>query len=71
MKLSSEFALLDVKNGRKKLAKHFKQRPRLGECPETMRVPVIIHGYIDGIWGNDDGVSQEFEIVVQKLEVRP
>lgn len=71
MKLSSDFALLDVKNGRKKLAKHFKQRPRFGECPETMRVPVIIHGYIDGVWGNDDGVSQEFEVIVQKLEVQP
>ncbi|EMG53119.1 hypothetical protein WYI_13812 [Ochrobactrum sp. CDB2] len=71
MKLSSEFAILDVKRGRKKLAEHFKDLPPFGECPDNLRIPVTIHGYIAGDWGRDDGTSQEFSIMVEKLEVRP
>lgn len=70
MKLTSDFALLDVKKGRRPLARHFRDRPRMGECPEALRVPVVIHGYIEGVWGGDDGESREFSVVVEKLEVK-
>jgi hypothetical protein len=69
MKISSSFAILDVKKGRDKLAEHFKDRPRLGPCPPELRIPVTITGYIDDIWGDDDGVSREFGITVEKVEV--
>lgn len=68
--ITSDFAILDVKKGRKALAKHFETRPRLGKCPKAMRIPVVIHGYIDCVHGNDDGTSQEFAVTVQKLEAR-
>lgn len=71
MKLSSDFAILDVKKGRRELATHFATRPAIGKCPKPLRVPVVIHGYIEGIWGHDDGTSQEFTVTVQKLEARP
>lgn len=64
--IKSNFAILDVKNGRKSLAKHFKNRPTAGECPKEMRIPVIITGYIEGVWGRDDGESQEFSVHVDK-----
>jgi hypothetical protein len=67
-KLTSTFAILDVKGGRHALAKHFKDRPRTGPCPAELRVPVTIHGTIDGVWGHDDGVSIEFSVDVTKLE---
>lgn len=59
MKLQSDFALLDVKRGRKGLVK----RTQKGE-----RIPVTITGYIAGQWGHDDGESIEFEFKV--LEVK-
>lgn len=65
----SDFAILDVKAGRAKLAKHFAKRPRLGACPVGMRIPVVIHGYIDGIHGSDDGVSREFSVTVQSVKL--
>jgi len=66
--ITSDFAILDVKKGRKALAKHFETRPCFGKCPKSMRIPVVIHGYIDCIQGNDDGTSQEFAVTIQKLE---
>ncbi|WP_456868270.1 hypothetical protein [Galbibacter sp. BG1] len=67
-KLVSDFALLDVKDGRHDLAKHFKDRPVMGECPPEFRVPVTIEGYIQDVWGSDDGESQEFSVKVEKIE---
>lgn len=52
-KISSDFALLDVKVGRAALAK----RVRAGE-----RVPVTIRGYIDTVHSRDDGTSIEFAL---------
>jgi hypothetical protein len=69
--IQSNFAILDVKTGRAALHKRFKKRDFFGECPERMRIPVLIRGYIDGIWGGDDGASREFSVVVTSvLETR-
>lgn len=68
--IKSDFAILDVKVGRAALAKHFKDRPALGECPPKMRIPVTITGYIDGIHGSDDGVSREFSMTVRSVVKR-
>lgn len=68
MEIKSDFALLDVKAGRGALNKHFAKRPRLGECPPALRIPVTVTGYIDGVWGGDDGVSREFTMVVQSVK---
>lgn len=55
----SDFALLDVKAGRAKLAK----RIAAGE-----RIPVVIRGTLHGQWSRDDGVSIEFEIEVSSVK---
>ncbi|WP_454287240.1 hypothetical protein [Rhizobium arsenicireducens] len=67
MKLSSNFAILDVEAGRTQLEKHFATRPPTGPCPEALRIPITITGYIDYPWGRNDGTSQEFAIVVESL----
>lgn len=67
--IDSDFAILDVKKGRSKLARHFATRPRLGGCPKEMRIPVVIKGYIDGIHGSDDGTSREFTVIVESAQV--
>lgn len=67
MKLSSDFAILDIKKGRAGLARWFNARPLIGVCPPKLRVHVIIEGYISHIQSNDDGTSQEFSVVVEKL----
>jgi hypothetical protein len=64
MKLQSDYAILDVKHGRKQLTKRF------GPTKPPAKIPVVITGYIDGIFGNDDGVSREFNVTVEKLEVQ-
>ncbi len=58
--IDSTFALLDVKKGRVKLANR-------AEVP-GVRIPVFILGFITNVWGNDDGVSQEFEVEVTHAE---
>lgn len=68
-KISSEFAILDVKAGRASLRKHFEPRPRLGPCPEELRIPVTITGYIGDVWSKDDGTSQEFEVQVDSVHL--
>jgi hypothetical protein len=70
-KIGSDFAILDVKWGRQKLAQHFDARPRVGPCPEALRIPVTVTGYIDAQWGPDDGESIEFSVVVESVEVSP
>ncbi len=66
MKLESDFALLDVKRGRKTLAK--KMPP--GSARTDAPIPVIIHGFITHQHGSDDGVSIEFGVDVTKIEVK-
>lgn len=56
-KLQSGFALLDVKSGRASLAK----------TVVTHQIPVTIKGYINSQWGNDDGTSIEFEVLVSSV----
>lgn len=65
-KISSDFAILDVKRGRERLARHFTDRQPFSKGP---RIPVIITGYIDDIHGDDDGTSREFQVTVTYLQV--
>jgi len=67
MNIGSTFAIIDVKRGRKQLAKHFEERPLTGECPKDFRIPVTITGYLDSQWGNDDGESTEFSMTVESI----
>lgn len=60
--IKSNFALLDVKAGRKALFARFKGNPQL-------RVPVTITGFITGSWSDDDGVSREFQVDVEAVTV--
>lgn len=71
MTIKSDFAILDVKTGRGALNKRLAKRPRGGPCPTEMRVPIVIHGYIDGVHGSFDGVSQEYSVTVTSIEAKP
>lgn len=55
----SDFALLDVKQGRAALFK----RVMAGN-----KVRVIIEAEIDTVYGHDDGVSREFNCVVTSVK---
>lgn len=70
MKLTSDFAILDVKNGRNKLLKRV-QGEGFGPTgrPTGARIPVTITGFIVGAYGGDDGTSREFEVEVTDLTV--
>lgn len=59
-KISSGFALLDVQLGRKGLAREVEKR----------KIPVTIKGFITNQWGNDDGVSIEFEVEVKEVKIK-
>lgn len=63
MDIKSDFAILDVKKGRKRLRKHFEL------CGPPIKINLAAE--IVGTWGGDDGTSQEFElriITVQNFE---
>ncbi|MBZ9894206.1 hypothetical protein LB545_07595 [Mesorhizobium sp. BR1-1-6] len=62
--ISSDFAILDVKAGREALNRLLNEDGRVV-------IPVLIHGFITNAWGNDDGVSREFQVEVKRVEVQP
>lgn len=65
MSFKSEFAILDVKRGRKSLLKEIQRRKRTGDA----QIEVLIRGTLQGPWGSDDGVSIEFQVDVEEVEV--
>lgn len=67
MKLHSDFALLDVKHGRRQLDKLIDKGGNGHDLAE--RIPVVIRGWITGRHGSDDGTSQEFSVEVSDVEV--
>jgi len=67
MKLQSDFALLDVKRGRKALDKMMP--PGSQPLSKRDRIPVIIRGFISHRHGADDGISIEFGVDVTSVEV--
>lgn len=60
--IDSDFAILDVKRGRVKLAK----RVTAGET----HIPVTIRGFITDVHSNDDGTSIEFTLKVSSAVER-
>lgn len=65
MKIKSTFAILDVTTGRAALNKHLAQKDRSKAIP----IPVVIYGTIEDVHGGFDGVSQEFQVFVDRVEV--
>jgi len=65
--IDSDFALLDVKKGRHKLAK--KMPPGSGYLPDDERIPIAIYGYISHQHGSDDGTSIEFGVAVERVVI--
>ncbi len=61
IEIKSDFAILDVKSGRKKLLNLLQQQKR---------VTVTIMATVDIPWGQDDGISQEFIIRVNSINTR-
>lgn len=68
-KIHTEFAFVDVTVGRKALARHFDKRPTMGLCPEALRIPIVLRGYLSGQNSRDDGTSIEFTMDVESFEV--
>lgn len=68
---SSDFALLDVKKGRKRLFKCVGGQGfgKTGK-PTGERIPVTITGFIVGAHSDDDGTSREFEVEVIGLDIQ-
>lgn len=71
MKLQSDFALLDVKRGRRQLDKMVERNGMTGAAKHDLPkpIPVVIRGYITHRYGSDDGVSQEWGVDVSSVEV--
>lgn len=68
MKVTSNFVLLDVKEGREQLRAHFSDKV-IGYSNPALHLPVVIKGYIYGAIGHDDGVSIEFGVDVTDVTV--
>ena len=64
MIIESRFALLDVTTGREVLAKHLKD-----SIDRADNVPVVITGSIQNVFGHDDGTSQEFTLVIDRINL--
>jgi hypothetical protein len=68
MNVTSDFVLLDVKEGRHQLKAHFSDN-LIGPCQPELHLPVVIEGYIYGAIGHDDGVSIEFGVNVTDVTI--
>ena len=68
-KIHTDLAIVDVKAGRKALSRHFEDRPALGPCPEKLRIPIVLRGYLSDQNSRDDGTSIEFVMEVESFEV--
>ena len=66
-KIRSDFALLDVKSGRKNLSK--RMPAGFKRLPDAERIPVVIRGFISNQFGRDDGISIEFTVDVVEVEI--
>lgn len=60
LKFSSDYGILDVKKGRKKLEAHLHK---------NQGVPVVIAAYLTCAYGHDDGISTPFNMDVISVEV--
>lgn len=58
----SNFALLDVTTGRKALDRYISK---------GNKVRIVAEIEIDHVWGNSDGISQEFACTVKSVKVKP
>lgn len=67
MRLQSDFAVLDVRHGRRQLD---KLCDKVGGHDLPERIPVVIYGWITHRHGRDDGMSQEFGVQVSRVEVQ-
>jgi hypothetical protein len=67
MNMESNFALLDVRRGRRQLERLFA-KGRGGYPANGERIPVTIKGYITHQHGDDDGESIEFGVQVLSVE---
>lgn len=61
MRIASAFAILDVKGT---AAGALDKRITQGT-----RIPVVIRGFVSGVWGRYDGISQEFQVDVESAEL--
>lgn len=69
-KIKSTFAILDVNcSPSSPLEAWFSRRPAFGPCPESLRIPVVIAGYLDNQYSRNDGTSAEFSVVVEDVKV--
>lgn len=69
MRLQSDFALLDVRHGRRQLDRRIDREAKGGH-DLSEPIPVVIHGFIVGRHGYDDGESQEFTVRVSRVDVQ-
>lgn len=60
MKVTSNFAIVDVKDGRKQLVSALKKKKRFN---------IVINGTIDYVHSRDGGISQEFAISVNQVDL--
>ena len=63
-----DFAIIDIKAGRSKVASHFDKLPdRVGPIPDEFKLPFVLQGHLNGINSANDGESQEFSAHVDKI----
>lgn len=60
LRIKSDFALIDVQGSGKSLQHALTKKGG---------IPVVIRGRITAAWGNHDGTSQEYQMLVQSIEV--
>lgn len=67
MKLTGARALLEIRQGREELFRHFGEVTNVRQ--DSRGIPVIIHGVITHATGDDDGHGREFYLEVESIEV--
>jgi len=69
IKVTSDFALIDIKAGRAKVAKVLGEDWKVVGSKPTHKIPITLKGFIVEQYSADDGVSREFAVDVTSVKL--
>ena len=70
MAISSDPAILEVKNGRYSLLDHFQRGGQPFAPSRGPARPVVIRGHIDSLGGDDGTISREYTVSVTEVDAK-
>lgn len=66
----STFGLIDMRGCKARAEMDKAERKMKDGSKDAFAIPVVIHATITNSWGSYDGIGQEFELDIKKVDVK-